>query len=81
MTVLEVAALKKIGKGSTLLLLDRNGSASKAVAKELTALGFRKALVVSGGYSGARRTGGMRVPRVLGPHARLGWLCCRWVCR
>lgn len=51
-TVLELSSLKKIGKGSSLLLLDRNGSASKAVAKELTRLGFRKALVISGGFNG-----------------------------
>lgn len=52
-TVLELSSLKKIRKGSTLLLLDRNGSASKAVAKELTRLGFSKALVISGGFNGA----------------------------
>jgi len=52
-TVLELSNLKKIGKRSTLLLLDKNGGTSKAVARELARLGFRKAYVVSGGFSGA----------------------------
>ena len=53
-TVLELSNLKKIGKRSTLLLLDKNGGTSKAVAKELARLGFRKAYVISGGFSGER---------------------------
>ena len=52
-TILQLSALKKIDRGSTLLLMDRNGSASKDVARELTRLGFRKALVISGGFNGA----------------------------
>lgn len=51
---MEVAALKKIGKGSTLLLMDRNGGQSKAVAKQLKAGGFKRAFVVSNGFNGAR---------------------------
>ena len=43
-TVLELSNLKKIGKRSTLLLLDKNGGTSKAVARELARLGFRKRL-------------------------------------
>lgn len=49
---MEVAALKKIGKGSTILLLDRNGGQSKAVAKQLRAKGFKRAFVVAGGFGG-----------------------------
>lgn len=51
-TSMEVAALKKIGKGSTLLLMDRNGGQSKAVAKQLKAGGFKRAFVVSNGFNG-----------------------------
>ena len=51
--MLELSNLKKIGKRSTLLLLDKNGGASKAVARELARLGFRKAYVISGGFNGA----------------------------
>lgn len=51
-TAMEVAALKKIGKGSTLLLLDRNGGQSRAVAKQLRQKGFKRAFVVSGGFGG-----------------------------
>ena len=54
-TVEEVASLKRVGKGSTLLLLDRNGGQSKAVAKALARKGFRRAFVVSGGFKGASR--------------------------
>lgn len=51
-TALLVASLKKLGKGSTILLVDRNGSTSKAVAKQLRAKGFRRAFVVASGFGG-----------------------------
>ena len=35
-----------------MLLLDRNGSNAKAVAKELAKRGFSKAYVVAGGFDG-----------------------------
>lgn len=38
-------------KGTTILLLDRNGSASKDVAKVLAGMGFGKVYVVTGGYA------------------------------
>lgn len=53
MTVEEVASLKRVGKGSTLLLLDGRGGQSKAVAKALARKGFRRAFVMSGGFKGA----------------------------
>ena len=53
--MLELSNLKKIGKRSTLLLLDKNGGTSKAVAKELARRGFRKAYVISGGFNGVVR--------------------------
>lgn len=51
----EINALKKIGKGSTLLLLDGRGAQSRAVAKALGAKGYRRAFVVSGGFKGGQR--------------------------
>ena len=49
MTALQIAALKRLGRGSTVFLLDRNGGSAVAVAKELNKKGFKKAFVVSGG--------------------------------
>ncbi len=40
--MLSIAALKKVSKGTKILLLDRNGGQSKAVAKELAKKGFKK---------------------------------------
>lgn len=51
-TALQIAALKKINKGSTLVLLDRYGSTAGTVAKELSAKGFSKVYVLSGGFDG-----------------------------
>ena len=50
--MLQIAALKKVSKGTRILLLDRNGGGAKAIARELTRRGFRKAFVVQGGFSG-----------------------------
>lgn len=41
-TVLSIAALRKVSKGTKILLLDRNGGQSKAVAKALAKKGFNK---------------------------------------
>ncbi|KAK9846572.1 hypothetical protein WJX81_006817 [Elliptochloris bilobata] len=51
-TVLQIAALKKVSKGTRMLLLDRNGSGAKAIARELSRRGFKKVFVVQGGFSG-----------------------------
>ena len=50
-TALEIASLKRVGKGTTVLLLDRRGGDAKAVARELAARGFKRAFVVAGGFS------------------------------
>lgn len=50
-TALEIAQLKRVSKGTTVLLLDKSGSQSKAVARELSAKGFRKIYVISGGFN------------------------------
>ncbi|KAJ9529557.1 hypothetical protein QJQ45_013933 [Haematococcus lacustris] len=49
---LQVAALKKISKGTKLVLLDRYGPAARTVAKELGRRGYGKVFVVSGGFDG-----------------------------
>jgi rhodanese-related sulfurtransferase len=51
-TALQIASLKKVGKGTTVMLLDKNGSTSRAIAKELNRRGFRKVFVVQNGFSG-----------------------------
>ncbi|KAK9843352.1 hypothetical protein WJX74_010836 [Apatococcus lobatus] len=52
MTVLQIAALKKVNKGTTVLLMDKNGGGAKAVAKELSGRGFRRIFVINGGFQG-----------------------------
>lgn len=51
-TALQIAALKRIGRGSKVILLDRFGNVSKAVAKELSRRGFGRVFVVTGGFDG-----------------------------
>ena len=51
-TALEIQALKRINKGTQVLLLDKNGSGpGKTVAKELSRLGFRNVFIVQGGFT------------------------------
>ena len=52
MTILQIAALKKVKKGSRILLLDKNGSVAKDVAKGLNARGYKKVFVIDGGFNG-----------------------------
>lgn len=47
-TALQIAALKRIGRGSRVVLLDRYGNVSKQVAKELSRRGFGRVFVVQG---------------------------------
>ena len=51
-TVLQIASLKRVGKGTKILLLDSNGGTAKGIARGLSGRGFRNVLVISGGYSG-----------------------------
>ena len=41
-TVLSIAALKKVSKGTRILLLDRSGGQAKTIAKALSKKGFKK---------------------------------------
>jgi len=52
MTVLQIAALKKVKKGTKVLLMDKNGSVAKDVAKGLNSKGYKKVFVISGGFNG-----------------------------
>ena len=52
-TALEISYLKRVGKSSKVLLIDKNGGGgAKQVAKELGKLGFRNVFVVTGGFGG-----------------------------
>ena len=51
-TALQIAALKRLGKGSSIYLLDRSGGTAKQVAKELASRGFGRVFVVAGGFQG-----------------------------
>jgi rhodanese-related sulfurtransferase len=60
-TALQIAALKKIGRGSKVLLLDRFGNSSKAVAKELSRRGFGRVFVVAGACCSAGMRANVRI--------------------
>jgi len=45
-TALQIASLKKVNKRTQILLLDKSGSTSKVIAKELSRKGFRKIRVI-----------------------------------
>ena len=52
-TALQIAAARRVGKGTKVLLLDRNGgAAAKAVARELSRLGYGRTFVIAGGFNG-----------------------------
>lgn len=40
--MLSIAALKKVSKGTRILLLDRNGGQAKSIAKALAKKGFKR---------------------------------------
>ncbi len=83
-TAEEVASLKKVGKGSTLLLLDNNNGRAKDVAKRLASKGFRRAFTVANGFKGApspmHRSAATesRQQRRLAPHTAARWPCQEW---
>jgi len=51
-TALKIAALKRTKRGSPIVLLDKNGSLAKTVAKELAKQGYSKVFIVNGGFDG-----------------------------
>lgn len=55
MTALQIAALKRLGKGNKILVLDRSGgSTAKAVARALAERGFGRVFVIKGGFQVGR---------------------------
>eukprot|EP00250_Pteridium_aquilinum_P013853 c21612_g1_i1 orf=470-1774(-) len=51
---LKISFLKRVGKGSNIVLLDASGDIAKTVAKSLSALGFKNAWVVNDGFDGGK---------------------------
>lgn len=70
-TALQIASLKRIGRGTRVLLLDRNGASAKAVAKELARRGFGRVYVIEGGFDGR---GGYVQSKVRAPAAAAGFV-------
>ena len=55
MTALQIAALKKISRKTELYIMDRNGTLSGAVARQVAARGIGNVHIVKGGFSGWQR--------------------------
>uniref|UniRef100_A0A5B6YHC3 Putative extracellular calcium sensing receptor n=1 Tax=Davidia involucrata TaxID=16924 RepID=A0A5B6YHC3_DAVIN len=51
---LKITYLKKINKGSNIVILDSYSDSAKIVARALTSLGFKNCWVVADGFSGSR---------------------------
>ncbi|GFZ07656.1 calcium sensing receptor [Actinidia rufa] len=51
---LKISYLKKINKGSNIVIMDSYSDSAKIVARTLTSLGFNNCLVVANGFSGGR---------------------------
>ena len=51
-TVLQIDALKKVKKGTRILLLDKNGGGAKDVAKGLSSKGYKRVFVIQNGFNG-----------------------------
>ncbi|CAD6242543.1 unnamed protein product [Miscanthus lutarioriparius] len=53
-TALKISYLRKIGKGSNVIIMDSYNDVSKTVAKTLNSLGFKNCWVMAGGFSGRK---------------------------
>ncbi|KAG0614768.1 hypothetical protein M758_6G202300 [Ceratodon purpureus] len=53
-TALKIAALKRINKGSRLIIIDSNGDVAKVIARSLSGLGFSNTWVITDGFNGGR---------------------------
>ncbi|GAV63690.1 Rhodanese domain-containing protein [Cephalotus follicularis] len=51
---LKISYLKKINKGSNIVIMDSYSDSAKLVARTLTSLGFKKCYVVADGFSGSK---------------------------
>ncbi|EPS69131.1 extracellular calcium sensing receptor, partial [Genlisea aurea] len=54
LVALKISHLKKISKGSNVIILDSYSDSAKIVAKTLTKLGFKNSWIVSDGFSGSK---------------------------
>ncbi|PAN08182.1 hypothetical protein PAHAL_1G393800 [Panicum hallii] len=53
-TALKISYLKRIGKGSNVIIMDSYNDVSKTVAKTLNGVGFKNCWVMAGGFSGRK---------------------------
>eukprot|EP00798_Chlamydomonas_sp_ICE-L_P025113 gene25113-10754_t len=51
-TALQIASLKKLSKGSIVIIMDKNGGTATNVAKALASKGFGKVYTMTGGFDG-----------------------------
>lgn len=51
-TALQIASLKRVSQGTRIIILDKNSSAARVVAKELARKGYGKVYVIEGGFDG-----------------------------
>ncbi|KAG1675285.1 hypothetical protein FOA52_016317 [Chlamydomonas sp. UWO 241] len=66
-TALQIASLRSVSQGTSIVLMDRNCASSQQVAKELGRKGFTKVFVMSGGFDG--RTGWVQTKLAVKPAA------------
>ncbi|GJP71391.1 hypothetical protein CLOP_g2226 [Closterium sp. NIES-67] len=73
---IKIAALKRLNKGSRVILIDSNGDIAKLVAQSLVALGYKSTWIVKDGVDGGRgwvqsklatESGGLSFAEVLSP--------------
>ncbi|CAN6246249.1 unnamed protein product [Urochloa humidicola] len=53
-TALKISYLKRIGKGSNVIIMDSYNDISKTVARTLNSVGFKNCWVMDGGFSGRK---------------------------
>ncbi|PQM37567.1 calcium sensing receptor chloroplastic [Prunus yedoensis var. nudiflora] len=53
-TALKISYLKRVNKGSNIVILDSYSDSGKIVARALTSLGFKKCWTVADGFSGSK---------------------------
>lgn len=54
LVALKISYLKKINKGSNIVIMDSYSDSAKTVAKTLTSLGFKNCWIMTDGFSGGR---------------------------
>lgn len=53
---MRVAGLKRVTRGTQILLLDSNGSKASNIAKRLSSMGFGQVYVIKGGFNGWKKS-------------------------